>query len=76
MDAQTSKILMCKILDLNQETIVDIDDEIYEPVLTLGNVIELKQRIETQNLLILDQVRTSIKHFTVESTFSFLEFIH
>lgn len=76
MDAQTSKVPLCKILDLDQETIVDIDGEIYELVITLGRVTESKQRIETQNLIIPDQVRTSIKCFTVESTFPFPEFIH
>ena len=76
MDAQTTKVPLCKILDPDQETIVDIDGEIYEPIITLGHVTELKQRIETQNLLIPNQVRTSIKCFTVESTFPFAQFIH
>lgn len=56
MDALTSKVHLCKILDPDEETIVNINGEIYEPVLTLGHFIELKQRIEIQNLLILDQV--------------------
>jgi hypothetical protein len=63
-------------LDPDQEAIVDIDGEIYEPVITLGRVTELKQRIETKNLLIPDQVRTFVKHFTIDSTFPFPEFIH
>lgn len=47
MDAQTSKVPLCKILDLDQETIVNIDGEIYEPIISLGHVTELKKMIET-----------------------------
>lgn len=46
MDAQITKVPLCKILHPNQETIVNIDGEIYEPVLTLGHVNELKEKVD------------------------------
>lgn len=76
MDAQSSKAFLCKISDPDQEFIVDIDDEIHEPVLTVGCVNELKQKIEIQSLLILDQVQSFVKCYTIESTFPFPKFIH
>ena len=39
-------------MDLDQETIINIDGEIYEPILIVGHVTKLKQMIETQSLLI------------------------
>ena len=76
MDARTTKVPPCKILDLDQETIVDIDGEIYESVITLGHITELKEKIESQNTLVPKQVRIFVKCFTVEPTFLFPEFIH
>ena len=67
---------MCRILDPDQETIVDIDGEIYKPVITLGHITELKEKIESQNSLIPEQVLIYVKHFTVEPTLPFPEFIH
>ena len=67
---------MCKVLDPNKETIVDIDCEIYEPVLTLGLVTKLKKKVGLQISLIPEKVQVSIKSFVVEPTFPFPEFIH
>ena len=44
MDAQNSQPWMHQP---DQETIINIDGEIYELVITLGCVTKLKQRIET-----------------------------
>lgn len=76
MDSQIPKVFVCKLLDLDQEFIVDINGEICEPILTLGCVNELKQKIEMQSLLIPDKVRYSVKLYTIDSTFPFPEFIH
>lgn len=76
MDAQIMKVPLCKVLDPNQGTIVDIDGEIYEPVLTLGHVTKLKEKVDLQNSLVPKQVQVSVKSFDVEPTVPFSEFIY
>ena len=49
MDARTKRVPLCKILDLDQETIIDIDGEIYEPDISLGHFTKLKKKIESKN---------------------------
>lgn len=71
MDAQTTKVPMCKILNPNQETIVSIDGEIFERVITLGRITKLKQKIELQNSFVPEQVLISLKCFIIEPTFPF-----
>lgn len=48
MDEKITKIPLCKLLDPDQETIIDIIGEIYEPVVILGHITELKEKIGSQ----------------------------
>ena len=76
MDEGTIEVPLHKILKSNQETIVNIDGVIYEPIITLCHFTKLKEKIESQNSVVPEQVLISVKPFTVEPTFPFLEFIH
>ena len=76
MNARTTKVPMCKILDPDQETIVNIDGEFYEPIIILGHITELKKDVESQKSLIPKKALISIKRFTIEPTFPFPKFIH
>ena len=69
MDMQIMKVPLFKVLDTDQETIADMDGEISEPLLTLGHVNELKEKVGLQNSLVPEQVRVSIKSFSIEPTF-------
>lgn len=76
MDAQIMKVPLSKVLDPDQETIVNIHGEIHEPVLTLGHVTELKEKVGLQNSLDPKKVQVFVKSFTIDPTFTFPEFIY
>jgi hypothetical protein len=66
----------CKSLDPKEEFISDLDAEIHEIVLTLGNLIEIKNNLTQIPNFILDNFCSSLFEVTIEPTFPFPNFIH
>ena len=69
-------IQTCKSLDPKEEFISDLDAEIYKSVLTLGNLIEIKNKLTQISNFILDSLCSSLFEVTIEPTFPFPDFIH
>ena len=65
-----------KSLDPKEEFISDLDVEIYESVLTLGNIIEFKNKLTQIPNFIPNTFCSSLFEVTIEPTFPFPDFIH
>lgn len=74
--AAIATIQTCKSLDPKEEFISDLDVEIYEIVLTLGNLIEIKNKLTQILNFIPDTFFSSLFKVTIEPTFPFPDFIH
>ena len=69
-------IQTCKQLDPKEEWLVDLGAEIYETTLTLGNLIEIKNKLTQIPNLIPYTFCSSLFKVTIEPTFPFQDFIH
>ena len=71
-----STIQTCKSLDPIEEFISDLDVEIYETILTLGNLTEIKNKLTQTPNFIPDTFWSSLFEVSIEPTFPFPDFIH
>jgi hypothetical protein len=66
-------------LDINEEYIVDREGDIFDPVLSIGNISKLKNKLvglDVENMSILNMARLSILPFYQEQSYYFPEFIN
>ena len=75
MESLAKKFPLCKFLEPNEDYIVDSQGEIFETLLTLGTMKELKQQLFMSSPLIPDQLKVVINFYTLEPSFLFLEFV-
>ena len=52
MESLVQKLPLCKFLDANEDKIVDTHGEIFETLLTLGTMKQLKKKLFMSSLLI------------------------
>ena len=64
-------IQTCKQLYPKEEWLVDLDAKIYETTLTLGNFIEIKNKLTKIPNFIPDKKKLSLFEVTIEPTFPF-----
>ena len=69
-------IQTCKSFDPKEESISDLDAEIYETMLTLGNLMESKNKLTQIPNFIPYSLCASLFEVTIEATFPFPNFIH
>ena len=74
--ASSTVIKSCKHLDPKEEHAIDLDIGIFEMVLTLGNIIEIKNKVSHNSNLIYSSFCLSLFELMIEPTFPFLNFIH
>lgn len=65
MEQRIEWIPLCKSLEPDQEFIVDLDGDVFNPILTLGPVIESKIGISMENSLIPDYIKIDVKQFVI-----------
>ena len=65
-----------KSLDPKKDLISNLDPEIYETVLTLGSLIEIKNKLTQIPSFILDTFYSSLFEVTIEPTFPFPYIVH
>ena len=75
MDSITT-IQMCKQLDPKEEWITDLDAEVYETTLTLGNLTEITNKLTQIPNFIPDNFCSSLFAVTIETTFPFQDLIY
>lgn len=78
-DAQMAAIptiQTCKLLDPKEESITDLDAEVYETILTLGNLIEIKNKLTQIPNFNPENLCSSLLEVTIEPTFPFQVFVH
>ena len=66
----------CKHLDPKEEQLIDFEEGIYEIILTLGNLIEIKNKLSQIPNLIPDTFYSSIIELIIKLTFPFQDFVH
>jgi hypothetical protein len=69
-------IQTCKLLDLKEDSITNLNVEVYETVLTLGNLTEIKNKLTQIPNFISDSFCSSLFEVTIEPTFPFQDFVH
>ena len=74
--AAFTTIQTCMFLDPKEESISDLDVEIYETVLTLGNLKKIKNKLTQMPNFIPDSFCSSLFEVTIEAIFPFPNFIH
>lgn len=74
--ASSTIIKTCKHLDPKEEHVIDLDTWIFETILTLRNLIEIKNKLSQGPNLIFDSLCSSLFEVTIEPTFPFPDFIH
>ena len=74
--ASSTLIKSCKCLDPKEEQLIDLDVGISKTNLTLGNLIEIKNKLSQIPNLILDTFCSSLFEVTIEPTFPFQDFSH
>ena len=70
--------VLSQILDEREEFIVDRDRNVYDPILSVGNVSVSKERLWQYNLQgndVLSVCKSFLYYFTIEQTLPFPEFI-
>lgn len=72
----TKFIQTCKVTDLKEEYLIDLDATIKETKFNIGTLSQIKKTIVENPNLILDAFCSSLSEFTIEPTFPFPEFIH
>ena len=66
----------CKKLDPKEYWLTDLDAEVYETILTLGNLKEIKNKLTQIPNFILDNFSLSLFEVIIEPTFPFQDFVH
>lgn len=61
--ASIATIHTYRLLDTKQDSIADLDVEVYETILTLGNIIEVKNRLSKSEISLL----TTLVHLFLSS---------
>jgi hypothetical protein len=74
--ASSTIIQSCKQLYPKEELLIDLDAGISETILTLGNLIEIKNKLTLIPNLILDTFCSSLFEGTIEASFPFQYFVH
>ena len=69
-------IQSCKLLDPEKDSITNLDVEVYETILTLGNLIEIKNKLTQIPNFIPDSLCSSLFEVTIEPTSPFQYFVH
>jgi hypothetical protein len=76
MESLVQKFPLFKFMDANEDQIVDTQGEIFETLLTLGIMKELKKHFFMSNPSIPDQLKVTVNFYTLEPSYQFPEFIH
>lgn len=74
--ASISSIQSCKSLDPKEYSITDLDVEVYETILMLGNLTEIKNKLTQIPNFIPESLCSSLFKVTIEPTFPFQDFVH
>ena len=74
--ASTAIIQSCKQFDPKEELLGDLDAGISKMILTLGNLIEIKNKLTHIPNLIPYNFCSSLFEVTIEPTFPFQDFVH
>ena len=74
--ATIATIQSCKSLDPKEDFIIDLDAEVYETVLTLGNLTEIKNKLTQIPNFIPYSFCSSLFEVSIKSTFPFPDFFH
>ena len=69
-------IQSCKSLHPKEDSITDLDAEVFEIVLTLGNLTKIKNKLTQIPNFIPNNFCSSLFKVTIEPTFSFPKFFH
>lgn len=74
--ASISTIQTCKLLDPKEDSITDLDAEVYETIMTLVNLREIKNKLTQILNFIPDNLCSSLFEVTIKPTYPFQDFIH
>ena len=69
--AFVTTIQTCKQLDPKEDWLTDLDVEVYETTLTLGNFTKIKNKLTQIPNFIPDNLCSSLFEVTIEPTFPF-----
>ena len=67
--ASITTIQTCKQLDPKEDWLTDLDAEVYETTLTLGNLTKIKNKLTQHPNFIPDNLCSSLFEVTIELTF-------
>ena len=69
-------IQTCKQLDLKEDWLIDLDAEVYEMPLILGNFIVIKNKLTQIPNFVPDNLCSSLFEVTIEPKSPFQDFVH
>jgi hypothetical protein len=78
MESTRNLFFLCKNLDEKEESIVDKEGDIFDPILSVSSISESKNKLvalEIENYDVLSSARASISRFCQEQTCHFPEFV-
>lgn len=75
MEESINHFPLCKKLDANQESIVDIECDVFGPIFIINPVSESKKRLHHETSHFPNSVKPSLSQFTLEQSYPFPEFI-
>ena len=78
MEEASSLVSLCKFLDRKEEVIVDRDGNVFDPILSVCNISQSKEKLwsfKSHGRNVLNVCHSFLYYFSVDQTLCYPEFI-